>query len=36
MRRRLNDLNQDSTEVWLLRTMELSMPEAILEEREQK
>jgi hypothetical protein len=34
--RKLKDLNQDSVEAWLLRIMELSMPEAILEEREQK
>jgi hypothetical protein len=32
----LNDLNQDSMDVWLLRTMELSALEAALEEWEQK
>jgi hypothetical protein len=32
MNRKLNDLNQDRIEVWLLRTMEFSALEAALDE----
>jgi hypothetical protein len=36
MNRKFNDLNQDSIDVWLLRTMKLNTLEAVLEEHEQK
>jgi hypothetical protein len=36
MNRKLNDLNRDSIEVWLLRIMKLNALEVVLEEHERK